>query len=138
VRQALTELYPDDPGGFPGNDDMGEMSAWYVFAALGLYPEIPGRDVLALATPTFARVTIRLGSGQTLTLRAPHAGPAMPFIRALRIGGRVWTRPWITLSQLRAGRRLDFRLSAQPDPRWGAAPANAPPSFPPTAATGCA
>lgn len=137
LRRAVTSLYPDNPGGFPGNDDMGEMSAWYVFAALGLYPEIPGRDVLALATPMFRKITIRLGSGQMLTLGAPQAGPAAAYIHSLNVGGRPWMRPWITLSQLRAGRRLDFRLSAKPDTRWGAAPADAPPSFPPTVVTGC-
>lgn len=138
LRRALTGLYPVTAGGFPGNDDMGEMSAWYVFGALGLYPETPGRGVLALATPMFRKITVLLGSGQTLTLRAPHAGPAMAYIHALRVGGRVWTRPWITLSQLRAARQLDFRLSAKPDTTWGAAPADSPPSFPPAGGQGCA
>ena len=137
LRRALIQLYPDNPGGFPGNDDLGEMSAWYVFGALGIYPEIPGRDVLALATPLFRKITVRLGSRQTLMIEAPQAGPGMTYIHDLRVGGRLWTRPWVTLSQLRAGRRLDFRLSARTNPSWGAALADAPPSFPPTGGRGC-
>ena len=60
VRRALLGLYSAAPDGYPGNDDLGTLSAWYVFGALGLYPEVPGVGVLAIGSPLFARTEIRL------------------------------------------------------------------------------
>ena len=137
LRRALTQLYPDTVGGFPGNDDLGTLSAWYVFSALGIYPALPGTDVLALATPIFSDVTLHLAVGD-VRLRAPQAGPGAPYIQSLTVQGNAYSRPWIRLSELHAGTTLDYALSATPNPAWGAAPADAPPSFAPTAANGCA
>lgn len=133
LRRTLTQLYPDTVGGFPGNDDLGTMSAWYVFAALGMYPEIPGTDVIALATPIFSDITLHLPGGD-IRLRAPRAGP---YIDRLTINGHLWRQPWITLSRLHGGATLRYRLSGAPNSAWGAAPQNAPPSFEPHGAKGC-
>ena len=137
VRRALTQLYPDTVGGFPGNDDLGTLSAWYVFSALGIYPAVPGTDVLALATPIFRDVTLHLAAGD-VRLRAPQAGPGAPYIQSLTVQGNAYSRAWIRLSELHAGTTLDYALSATPNPAWGAAPADVPPSFAPSAASGCA
>jgi predicted alpha-1,2-mannosidase len=136
LRRALQQLYPDTNGGFPGNDDLGTMSAWYVFAALGMYPEIPGTDVLALATPVFSDVTLELPTGN-VSLRAPRAGPRAPYVYSLTVDGRRWNRPWIRLAQLHAGTTLHYRLSRRPNAAWGAALRDAPPSFAPTSERGC-
>jgi putative alpha-1,2-mannosidase len=136
LRRALMQLYPDIVGGFPGNDDLGTMSAWYVFAALGMYPEIPGTDVLALATPAFRDVTLHLPHGE-VRLRAPRAGSGAPYVHGLTVDGRSWSRPWIRLSRLRAGTTLRYRLSPSPSGAWGAGPHDGPPSFAPTGKNGC-
>src|SRR5207244_9782502 len=63
MRRAILGLFKSSAGGYPGNDDLGQMSAWYVFGALGLYPAVPGTDVLALGSPLFRRATVHLRGG---------------------------------------------------------------------------
>ncbi|HEV3229223.1 MAG TPA: GH92 family glycosyl hydrolase [Solirubrobacteraceae bacterium] len=136
LRRALVTLYPDNPGGFPGNDDLGTMSAWYVFSALGLYPEIPGTDVLALSGPLFRDVTLHLAGGD-VHLRAPQAGPDASYIQSVELNGHPHNQPWLRLSDLASGSTLNYGLSASPNRAWGASPADAPPSFSPTGPSGC-
>ena len=130
VREAVLRLYKDSPGGFPGNDDFGTMSSWYVFAALGFYPAIPGTDVLVFGSPLFQKAVLHLATGD-LTIEAPSAGRHRPYVQDLTLNGVPYGRPWARFSDL-AGRRLHFSLAAAPDQAWGANPADAPPSFPPT------
>ncbi|MDQ3936880.1 MAG: glycoside hydrolase family 92 protein, partial [Actinomycetota bacterium] len=131
VRRALLELFEAEPGGYPGNDDLGAMSAWYVLGALGLYPAIPGTDVLAVAGPLFPRADVRLPGG-TLRIRAAGAMPGRPYVKSLRRNGRPYSKPWLRFASLRCGARLDFRMAGTPRP-WGRDPRLAPPSFPPGA-----
>jgi predicted alpha-1,2-mannosidase len=136
VRRILVQLYTDDPGGFPGNDDLGQMSAWYVMSALGLYPAVPGTDVLALGAPQFAHVVLHLARGDVV-LDAPGA-PAAPYVGGLTVNGTASSRPWLSFSRIAGGAALRFRMATAPVPAWGAAPADAPPSFPPAGAASCA
>ncbi len=129
VRRALVTLFDAAPTGFPGNDDMGQMSAWYVLGALGLSPVIPGTDILALGTPLFPRVEVRRPRG-TITITGRGAGRTRPYVHALSIDGRAHRRPWIAFADLARGARLAFTLGATPG-TWGAAAGDAPPSFPP-------
>jgi predicted alpha-1,2-mannosidase len=130
LRRALLELYPGGPGGFPGNDDLGQMSSWYVLAALGLYPESPGTDLLALSSPLFPDITLHIGKGD-IRLRAPQAAPDVPYVKSLTIDGHLHHQPWIHFAAMHPGSTLDFTLSAKPEPSWGARPEDAPPSFGP-------
>ena len=130
VRSAILSLYNGAPGGYPGNDDLGQLSAWYVFGALGLYPAIPGTDILALASPLFPRTTVHLPGGD-LSLLAPNAGRAKPFVQGLRLNGEPHGAPWLSLSEVAAGATLRFRLGPEPNRRWGGGRAATPPSFGP-------
>jgi hypothetical protein len=136
LRRALNQLYPDNAGGFPGNDDLGTMSAWYVLTGLGMYPEIPGTDVLALSSPAFRDITLHLAGGD-VRLRAPQAAPNAPYIRSLELNGRAYDRPWLRWSDLTSGATLAYVVGTSPNRAWGAASAAAPPSFGPTSAQGC-
>jgi len=133
VRQALDRLWSEQPYGIPGNDDLGEMSSWYVWSAMGMYPGIPGRAELLLASPLFPSIVVRRANGPILTIAAPRAGAGAPYVRRLRVDGVRSTRPWLPESFAARGGRLDYDLSSIPDVRWGSAPADAPPSFPPPA-----
>jgi putative alpha-1,2-mannosidase len=84
VRQALDRLWSDLPYGIPGNDDLGEMSSWYVWSAMGMYPGIPGRAELLLASPLFPSIVVRRANGPVLTIAAPRAGAGAPYMRRLR------------------------------------------------------
>ncbi|HEY4779256.1 MAG TPA: glycoside hydrolase family 92 protein, partial [Solirubrobacterales bacterium] len=148
VRRALLGLYDTSPDGYPGNDDLGTLSSWYVFGALGLYPEVPGVGVLALGSPLFGRAEIRLphrrralilatareltsaGSGRNRQVRSLSPAAA-PYVQSLRLDGHAYAKPWTTYCALARGATLSFQLGRRPDRRWGAAAAAAPPSFGP-------
>jgi len=127
VRVVLDTLWKAAPDGIPGNDDLGEMSSWYVWSALGLYPEIPGRAELVLASPLFAHAVVRRAAGD-ITIDAPGA-PGSVYVHALDVDGKPSRRPWLPESFVAHGGRLAFHLSTEPDRDWGSAPADAPPSF---------
>lgn len=129
VRAAMTRLWSTAPGGIPGNDDLGAMSAWYVFSALGMYPQVPSRAELVLASPLFPRVEIDRPDGNDISVRAPGAAADAPYVHSLKVNGRTSDRPWLPASFVRDGGRVDFTLSGAPDRTWGTDPADAPPSF---------
>lgn len=128
VRAVLDTLWRNAPDGIPGNDDLGEMSSWYVWAELGMYPEIPGRAELVLSSPEFAQATIHRAQG-TIRIGVRAQNPGAAYIRGLRVNGQPWQRPWLPASFVRQGGTLDFDLTSQPDSGWGSAPSQAPPSF---------
>lgn len=130
VRRALTQLYSSGYTAYPGNDDLGEMSSWYLFGALGMYPELPGSDVLVLGSPLFPQAVLHLAHGD-LVIRGQGAAADAPYVQSLTVNGRPWTKPWLRFSELRHGAVLDYRLAATPNRSWGRAPADAPPSFGP-------
>ena len=131
LRRALLGLYGPGPTGAPGNDDGGEMASWWVLSALGLYPGVPGTDVLALSAPLFARATVHLPGGP-LRIVAPGAATGAPAIAALRLDGRSWPRTWVAFTRLVHGGELRYTLAGRPQ-RWGTASAARPPSFSPAA-----
>jgi predicted alpha-1,2-mannosidase len=124
VRRIMTDLYHPTPGGEPGNDDVGAMSSWYVWAALGLYPQTPGVPMLVVGTPLFPRAEVDAGSGRRIVISAPGAGP---YVKALRVNGHATGHTWLGLPA-RGDTRLDFDLAGTPT-RWGTGRGDAPPSF---------
>ncbi|MFE7173887.1 GH92 family glycosyl hydrolase [Streptomyces sp. NPDC057616] len=129
VRAAMKQLWSTQPEGIPGNDDLGAMSSWYVFSALGMYPQVPSRAELALASPMFPRIEISRPKGNDISIRATGAAADAPYIRSLKVNGRTSERPWLSSALVRDGGRLDYTLSATPDKAWGSDPSDAPPSF---------
>ncbi|PKW10677.1 alpha-1,2-mannosidase, putative [Streptomyces sp. 1222.5] len=127
VRAAMRQLWSTQPGGIPGNDDLGAMSAWYVFSALGMYPQVPSRAELVLASPLFERVEIHRPEGNDISVRAAGAAAGAPYVQSLKVDGRSSDRPWLPASFVRDGGRLDYTLSASPNRAWGAG--SPPPSF---------
>ncbi len=128
VRRALLGLYKPTPGGFPGNDDGGSMSAWWVFGALGLHPSVPGTGVLTFGSPLFPRARVRL-TGGTLDIRAPKAAAGRPYVVRAWLKGRRYGRTWVSYDQVRRGGLLRFDLSADPEQTWATGAGAAPPSY---------
>ena len=129
VREAVNTLYSPEPNGLPGNDDLGEMSSWYIFAALGMYPETPGTATLVLASPLFPHIILHRSSGQTITINAPNASASTPYVQRLLVNGQPSTRPWLPPSFIAQGGALDYTLASTPDPSWGADVTETPPSY---------
>ncbi|HWT50272.1 MAG TPA: GH92 family glycosyl hydrolase [Mycobacterium sp.] len=124
-------LFGPTPDGEPGNDDLGAMASWYVWAALGLYPITPGTPILTVSAPLFDRAVIALPGGKSIRISAPGAsGPYhLKYISGLSINGRPTDHTWIPESIIRTGGDLTFSLAAYPNKVWGTAESSAPPSF---------
>ena len=134
VRRALLGLYSSAPSGYPGNDDLGTLSSWYVFGALGLYPEVPGVGVLAIGSPLFGQATVRLAGGRKLRILASAGRTPLrraPYIQRMRLDDHPYGRPWTTVCALARGATLSYRLGARPNRAWGDSAAALPPSFGP-------
>jgi predicted alpha-1,2-mannosidase len=129
VRRSAEQLFKPTVDGLPGNDDLGATSSWYVWAALGMYPEAPGRAELVLASPLFPKITITREGGQRIEITAPGASSANKYVQALRVNGKPSDKPWVPESFPVNGGRLDYTLGSTPSPTWGTSPQDAPPSF---------
>lgn len=120
VREVLTRCYlgSEIGQGYPGDEDNGEMSAWYIFAALGLYPLSVGSPVYVLGAPLFRRAAIHLENGKQLVITASGSGA---YVRELRVNGEPHEQSWISHETLAAGAALEFVLAGEPS-GWGAPP----------------
>ncbi|WP_410642118.1 GH92 family glycosyl hydrolase [Amycolatopsis sp. lyj-346] len=125
VRRSMTELYNPRPEGLIGNDDLGQMSSWYVWAALGIYPEIPGRAEFVLNTPLFGKAVLTTGAGKKITVTSAGTGD---YVAGLKVNGADAAKAWMPEALVSTGGTLDFARSATPT-AWSSAPADAPPSF---------
>lgn len=127
VQQIMGTAFGTGPDGLPGNDDLGAVSGWYVWGALGLYPEIPGVAGYALGSPQFPWIQIHLENGRRIQIVAPGA-PESNYVRNVSVNGREQSRPWLGLETIRNGAVLSFEMSPRVT-TWGTAATDAPPSF---------
>ncbi len=128
VREVLNTVWTNTPSGIPGNDDLGEMSSWYVFAAMGLHPEIPGRAELVIGSPLFPAITVHRPGGD-LRITASSATAKSPYVHQLLVDGKLSTKTFLPESFTLHGGTLAFTLSSTPDDDWGTHPGDEPPSF---------
>jgi predicted alpha-1,2-mannosidase len=129
IRSVITNDYTPTPGGLPGNDDGGALSSWYLWAAIGMYPETPGVGILALGSPLFPSTEITLGNGKVLTLKATGNTESTPYIHGMTVNGVSWNRAFLPLSAISRGGTIGYALSSTPDNGWASGPHAAPPSF---------
>jgi predicted alpha-1,2-mannosidase len=130
LREALARLFVggDIGQGYPGDEDTGSMSAWYVLNALGLYPLRVGTPAFVIGSPLFRSATINLETGNKVTIKAPNNGPDNVFVQGLRVNGAPYDRTEIAQSILTDGATLEFDLGPEPSD-WGTDPASAPESL---------
>ncbi len=124
-------LFGPTPDGAPGNDDLGALSSWYVWAALGLYPSTPGTSILTVNTPLFDRAVIALPGDKSIRITAPGASGRnrLKYIKGLSIDGQPTDQTFLPESIVRTGGDVKFLLSVNPNKVWGTAQSSAPPSF---------
>jgi predicted alpha-1,2-mannosidase len=129
VRMLLETMYRDQPDGLAGNEDCGQMSAWYLMSAMGLYAVDPVSANYVFGSPLFPRVEMRVGDGARLEIEAKNVGPDNFYIQSVRWNGRAWPKSWISHAELTQGGKLVFTMGAKPNPDFGAAREHRPPSF---------
>ncbi|OUJ76286.1 alpha-mannosidase [Hymenobacter crusticola] len=126
VRRILAEEYSDGPGGLSGNDDAGQMSAWYVFASLGFYPLNPVSNEYLLCAPLFDKVTIQLPSGKTLQISTQKASLDAVYISSATWNGKPYALNYLRHADLLQGGQLVLTLQATPNKQWGNSPQSQP------------
>ncbi|MFN3394754.1 MAG: GH92 family glycosyl hydrolase, partial [Candidatus Thermochlorobacter sp.] len=129
VRQVLTELYNSTSEGLCGNDDCGQLSAWYVLSALGFYPVNPAEAIYVFGSPLFPKATLKLGKGKTLSIEAKNVSKQNRYIQSITFNGKPIETVWIRHQDIVQGGKLVFEMGATPHPTWGKSPQAAPPSM---------
>ncbi len=114
VRQIMDEFYHDSPDGLIGNEDCGQMSAWYIMSAGGFYPVAPGSPVYAFGTPLFPEMTYRLENGKAFTIRAKNVSPTNKYILNAKLNGAPYKKAFITHDDIMRGGVLEFSMIDQP------------------------
>jgi len=130
IRNVQNQLWPDSPTGWGvGNDDLGTMSAWYVWSAMGIFPETPGTADLALGSSLFTQVVITLASGNKLTINAPQAATNAPYVQSATWNGANWNNAYLPPSAVSSGGTLNFTLGTTANTSWATSASSAPPSY---------
>ncbi len=120
LQQIMASQYAAKPDGLSGNDDLGQMSAWYVFSALGFYPVTPASDQYAIGRPFVAKATLHLDEGHTFTVSAAPMDDAHPYVGSVTLNGKPLQRTWLRHADIVAGGELHFTMQAEPNKTWGA------------------
>jgi len=132
VRRILSNAYSDQVNGLVGNDDVGQISAWYIFSAMGFYPVCPGDNTYILGSPLFKEVTLCLDEqrrkGKKFTVLAENQSADHPYVQSVRLNGKLLSRSWITHSEIVAGGSLLFVMGPEPNYEWGTKSEQLPPT----------
>jgi len=130
VREILARLYVGSEigQGYPGDEDNGETSAWYVLASLGLYPLRMGSPEYAIGSPAFRHARVALQGGAVLTVNAANNSRENVYVQSLKINGKPWTKTWVPHEVIAKGATLDFVMGPKPS-TWGSGPDDAPRSL---------
>ena len=115
VRRILDEFYKPTPDGLIGNEDCGQMSAWYVLSASGFYPVLPGDERYDLGTPLFKEVSFNLENGKKFIIRAPKVSASNFYIKSAKWNGQRLSNPYITQYHIMAGGVLELDMNSTPD-----------------------
>jgi predicted alpha-1,2-mannosidase len=127
--RKVAALYNDTPTGVPGNDDCGQLSSWFVFTALGLYPVNAVTGVYVIGSPLVHRASIHNQlAGTTFVVVAENNSAENVFIQSATLNGKALARCWLTHANILAGGELRFRMGNKPNKEWASAPSDRPPS----------
>ena len=119
VREIMNKMYRNDIRGLGGNDDCGQMSAWYIFSAMGFYPVCPGTDEYVLGAPYMPYVKLTLENGRTFEIKAPGVSDKMRYVKEVRLNGKPYGKMFITHGDIVKGGVLEFKMSSKPNKKRG-------------------
>ncbi|ADD41770.1 GH92 family glycosyl hydrolase [Stackebrandtia nassauensis] len=130
TREATSRLYlgSEIGQGYPGDEDNGEMSAWWLFSALGFYPLQMGSENYALGSPLFTKATVHLDNGKDIVVNAPANNAKNVYVQGLKVNGKAHKKAYLDSDTLTGGATLDFAMGAKPSD-WASSPSAAPPSI---------
>jgi predicted alpha-1,2-mannosidase len=128
VRAIIDSMYHDQPEGYSGNEDCGQMSAWGVWSMCGFYPANPGSGQYIFGSPVFDEVSIKVPSGKTMRVTAHNNGKENVFIQSVSLNGKPYTKVFIDHETLMQGGSLQFEMGPEPNKKWGSAPNDWPAS----------
>jgi predicted alpha-1,2-mannosidase len=126
VHQIMKEFYKPEPNGLIGNEDCGQMSAWYVFSAAGFYPVTPGSTVYAIGSPLFPELRFNLENGKTFTVIAREISDRNIYIQSATLNGKPYQRSFLLHEDLINGGELVFQMGPRPHRNWGVGQGNEP------------
>lgn len=129
VHRICRDFYKNTPDGLIGNEDCGQMSAWYIFSALGFYPVNPASGIYILGTPAFPEATISLENGKKFIVRANNLSDINFYIQSVSLNGKPVVRSYITHDEIMTGGLLVFNLGPEPNKAWGTNLTSLPESF---------
>ena len=123
VYEIMTTMYQDTPDeGFINNEDLGQMSAWYLMSALGMYQVAPGDGVFQLGAPLHPKATVNLESGKTFTVLGTNVSPKNKYVQEVRLNGEAYAKNYLSYEAIMAGGTLEFVMGPQPNKNWGHRP----------------
>jgi predicted alpha-1,2-mannosidase len=126
LKQIVESQYKTGPAGLSGNDDLGQMSSWLVFTALGFYPVAPGSNQYVLGRPFTNRATLNLPNGKRFTVLADGLSAANGYVGKVTLNGKALTRSYVTHDEIVAGGELRFTMQAKSNRSWATARAARP------------
>lgn len=126
LKQIVESQYKPGPDGLSGNDDLGQMSAWLAFTALGFYPVTPGTNQYVIGRPFVSRAVLNLPNGKRFTMTADGLGDADRYVGSVLLNGAKLTRGFIRHEEILAGGTLEFRMTAKPNRTWAVAAKDRP------------
>ena len=126
LREVMNSKYRNDIRGLGGNDDCGQMSAWYIFTALGFYPVCPGTDQYVLGAPYLPYLKLDLPNGRTFEVKAPGVSDKNRYVLSVRLNGVPYSKMYLTHADILAGGTLEFVMGPRPNKKRGLAPADKP------------
>ena len=125
LRKMLNEMYLDQPDGLSGNEDVGQMSAWYILSSVGLYQVDPVGGRFVIGSPLFDKATVNVGAGKTFTVVAKNNSDRNIYVQSARLNGKALKNSYIDFNDIRHGGTLELLMGPKPS-KWGAAPACRP------------
>ena len=129
VRNIMNTEYRLGANGLSGNDDSGQMSAWYIFAAMGFYPVCPAAGYYNISGPTFPKLTIKMGNGRKFTIVARGVSDKNIYIQSVTLNGKPYDKSYIDHADIAAGGRMEFVMGDTPNKEWASSKESCPPGL---------
>jgi predicted alpha-1,2-mannosidase len=126
IASIMDQFYRPEPNGLIGNEDCGQMSAWYVLSAAGFYPVTPGSNVYAIGSPLFQEVRFKLENGKSFVVRVVNGSDRNVYIQSATLNGKAYNKSFLLHQDLINGGELVFTMGPRPNVRWGTGPGNEP------------